>query len=42
MGAKRELRVYGGLKFKAPGQRSAIEIRDKGTWLSAPPKNDFL
>jgi hypothetical protein len=27
MGAKRELRVYGGLKFKALGKRSAVEIR---------------
>jgi len=31
MDAKRELRRYSGLKFKAPGQRSAVEIRDKGT-----------
>jgi len=30
MGA-RELRRWGGLKFKAAGRRSAVEIRDKGT-----------
>jgi len=30
MGAKRELRRCGGLKFKAARRRSAVEIRDKG------------
>jgi len=30
-GCERELRRYGGLKFKAAGRRSAVEIRDKGT-----------